>query len=60
MPAIARFLIVVTFLEDAIRILAQWSDQKWYIEKHRGIPWGLSHIFLLVNVVVSLDTDGAV
>jgi uncharacterized membrane protein YphA (DoxX/SURF4 family) len=53
-PAIARFLIVVTFLEDAIRIMAQWSDQKWYIEKHRGIPWGLSHLFLLINVIAML------
>ncbi|TXT14454.1 uncharacterized protein COLE_00647 [Cutaneotrichosporon oleaginosum] len=53
-PALARFLIVVTFLEDAIRILAQWGDQKYYIEKHRGIPWGLSHLFLLVNVIAML------
>ncbi|BEI91845.1 uncharacterized protein CcaverHIS019_0406650 [Cutaneotrichosporon cavernicola] len=53
-PAIARFLIVATFLEDAIRILAQWSDQKWYIEHQRGIPWGLSHMFLLINVIAML------
>ncbi|BEI84060.1 hypothetical protein CcaverHIS002_0406640 [Cutaneotrichosporon cavernicola] len=40
-PAIARFLIVATFLEDAIRILAQWSDQK-------------CHMFLLINVIAML------
>ncbi|TXT07244.1 hypothetical protein VHUM_03414 [Vanrija humicola] len=50
-PALARFLIVVTFLEDALRILTQWSDQLWYIQKHRGIPWGLAHLFLLINVI---------
>ena len=33
LPAIGRFLIVVTFLEDALRILTQWSDQNWYLQK---------------------------
>lgn len=32
-PAIARFLIVVTFLEDALRIITQWGDQLWYLQK---------------------------
>jgi hypothetical protein len=53
LPALGRFLIVVTFLEDALRIVTQWSDQKYYLQKHRGFPWGISHIFLLTNVVVS-------
>ncbi|WRT64747.1 uncharacterized protein IL334_001681 [Kwoniella shivajii] len=53
-PAMARFLIVVTFLEDAIRILTQWSDQLWYLQKHRKFPWGLSHLFLLINVFAML------
>lgn len=46
-------MIVVTFLEDALRIVTQWGDQKYYLQKHRGFPWGISHIFLLVNVLVS-------
>ncbi|CAG8625880.1 6908_t:CDS:2 [Ambispora leptoticha] len=50
-PAIARFLIVVTFIEDSIRIILQWDDQLWYLEKHRSFPWGLSHLFLIVNVL---------
>ena len=29
LPALGRFLIVVTFFEDALRILTQWSDQIW-------------------------------
>lgn len=53
LPALGRFLIVVTFLEDALRIVTQWSDQKYYLQKHRHFPWGLSHIFLFSNVIVS-------
>jgi hypothetical protein len=33
LPAIGRFLIVVTFLEDALRILTQWGDQLWYLQQ---------------------------
>ena len=33
LPAIGRFLIVVTFLEDALRILTQWGGQLWYLQK---------------------------
>lgn len=33
LPAIGRFLIVVTFLEDALRIVTQWSDQTWYLQQ---------------------------
>ena len=33
LPAIGRFLIVVTFLEDALRIMTQWSDQIWYLQQ---------------------------
>lgn len=52
-PSIARFLIVVTFLEDALRIVLQWSDQVYYLEKVRGMPWGITHIFLAANIIVS-------
>ncbi|PWN91287.1 SURF4-domain-containing protein [Acaromyces ingoldii] len=54
LPALGRFLIVVTFLEDALRIVTQWGDQKYYLQKHRHFPWGISHIFLFTNVVVML------
>lgn len=33
LPAIGRFLIVVTFLEDALRIVTQWNDQIWYLQR---------------------------
>jgi hypothetical protein len=35
LPAIGRFLIVVTFLEDALRIITQWSDQLLYLHEYR-------------------------
>jgi hypothetical protein len=52
-PAISRFLIVATFLEDSLRIITQWGDQVFYMQNHRGFFWGLSHLFLAINVVVS-------
>ncbi|KAI0317952.1 SURF4-domain-containing protein [Amylostereum chailletii] len=60
LPAIGRFMIVVTFLEDALRILSQWKDQLWYLQKHRSFPWGISHTFLLINVIVMVGASGAV
>ncbi|KAI9886555.1 MAG: hypothetical protein M1823_001667 [Watsoniomyces obsoletus] len=51
LPAIGRFLIVVTFLEDALRIITQWSEQLTYLNEYRHIPRGINHLFLLVNVI---------
>lgn len=51
LPAIGRFLIVVTFLEDALRIITQWHDQLSYLHDFRHIPNGLTHLFLAFNVV---------
>ncbi|KAJ3005102.1 hypothetical protein HKX48_000874 [Thoreauomyces humboldtii] len=52
LPAIARFLLVVTFLEDSLRISTQWSDQLFYLQRHRGFPWLTAEVFLFLNVVV--------
>ncbi|KGQ11723.1 Surfeit locus protein 4 [Beauveria bassiana D1-5] len=54
LPAIGRFLIVVTFLEDALRIMTQWNDQLIYLRDYRHIPSGITHLFLLVNVLAML------
>ncbi|KMP04169.1 surfeit locus protein 4 [Coccidioides immitis RMSCC 2394] len=54
LPAIGRFLIVVTFLEDSLRILTQWGDQLSYLHEFRSFPRGISHIFLLLNVIAML------
>jgi hypothetical protein len=53
-PAISRFLIVATFLEDALRIITQWSDQLYYMEQSRHFPMVISHLFLGLNVIVSI------
>ncbi|CAO3595434.1 unnamed protein product [Absidia cylindrospora] len=53
-PACARFLIVATFLEDALRITMQWTEQRVFMEQMRSFPTGLSHLFLFLNVVVML------
>ncbi|KZT10267.1 SURF4-domain-containing protein [Laetiporus sulphureus 93-53] len=60
LPAIGRFLIVVTFLEDSLRIITQWSDQVWYLERHRHFFWGLSQLFLAINVITMLVGSSAV
>ncbi|KAH9974132.1 SURF4 family-domain-containing protein [Lactifluus volemus] len=59
-PAIGRFLIIVTFLEDSLRIVTQWGDQLWYLQKHRHFPGGISHLFLIINVITMLTGSGAV
>ncbi|KAI7528610.1 COPII-coated vesicle protein SurF4/Erv29, partial [Hortaea werneckii] len=51
LPAIGRFLIVVTFLEDALRIITQWGDQLVYLHDYRHIPNGITHVFLITNVL---------
>ncbi|EEH37156.1 surfeit locus protein [Paracoccidioides lutzii Pb01] len=55
LPAIGRFLIVVTFLEDTLRIFTQWSDQLTYLREFRSIPWGITHIFLILNIVAMVS-----
>ena len=42
LPAIGRFLIVVTFLEDALRIVTQWNDQLLYLHDYRHCAYSLS------------------
>ncbi|KAI9171435.1 Surfeit locus protein [Paramyrothecium foliicola] len=55
LPAIGRFLIVVTFIEDALRIMTQWNDQLLYLHDYRKIPSGITHLFLLFNVLAMLS-----
>lgn len=33
LPTIGRFLIVATFYEDSWRIVTQWGDQLWYLQR---------------------------
>jgi len=60
LPAIGRFLIIVTFLEDSLRIITQWNDQLWYLQRHRHFFWGFSHLFLAINVITMLVGSASV
>ncbi|BFZ65437.1 ER-derived vesicles protein erv29 [Saitoella coloradoensis] len=57
---LSRFLIISTFLEDALRITTQFSDQLAYLQQYRHFPRGLSHLFLMLNVIVMVGASGAV
>ncbi|CCC69815.1 hypothetical protein NCAS_0D02340 [Naumovozyma castellii] len=50
-PAIARFFIVATFYEDSFRILTQWSDQVFYLNKWKHIPYFFVVVFLLTVLI---------
>lgn len=54
LPAVGRFLIVATFIEDAVRIVTQWGDQLYYMWNVQGLPWIVAVVFLAANVVCML------
>ncbi|CDO95480.1 unnamed protein product [Kluyveromyces dobzhanskii CBS 2104] len=54
-PTIARFFIVATFYEDSLRIIAQWSDQVFYLWNYRHFPYYFV-VFFLFCVVISMFT----
>lgn len=60
LPGFGRFLIVATFLEDSFRLLTNWGDQVYFLQAQRHIPWGITHIFLILNVVVMTAASLAV
>lgn len=47
---IGRFLLVVTFLEDAFRICVQYPEQFDYMRNFRRFPGPLAHLFLVFCV----------
>jgi len=56
-PGIARFLLVVTFLEDSLRIVSQWWAQTTYLHQVRHLPWFFAQVFLVL--VVAAMTIGS-
>lgn len=44
---IGRFLLIVTFLEDALRIFMQWDEQVRFMEYYRGCHAYIANLFLL-------------
>ncbi|KAJ7187760.1 SURF4 family-domain-containing protein [Mycena filopes] len=55
---IGRIFLVTPFISDGSRLLVEWSDQLWYLERHRHFPPGFSHFFL-VTIVVSFFAGSA-
>ena len=55
---VGRFLLVVTFLEDALRIYMQWGDQLRYMQIYRRFPASLASLFLFYNVAAMLVGSG--
>lgn len=53
-PIIARFLLVVTFYEDSFRIMSQWSDQIYYLNRYQGMARWFAAFFLFINVVMMM------
>ena len=50
-PAVGRFLIVCTFIEDALRIVTQWSDQLLYLHDYRHSEHQLSPRTIIVKAM---------
>lgn len=53
-PSIARFFIVATFYEDSFRILTQWAEQVYYLNKWKNLPYLFVCFFLIVVVIAML------
>lgn len=47
---IGRFLLVVTFFEDAFRICVQYPEQFDYMKNFRSLPGPIAHLFLVYCV----------
>ncbi|KAI9245311.1 SURF4 family-domain-containing protein [Sporodiniella umbellata] len=59
-PAMSRFLIIATFIEDSLRIITQWDDQLYYMQTSRSFPRGISHLFLGLNILVMLASSSLI
>ncbi len=51
LPPLGRSLIVATFLEDGFRILTQWEDQVYYMWNYRHIPYSITILFFIYNLI---------
>ncbi|KAF7880287.1 uncharacterized protein EAF02_007133 [Botrytis sinoallii] len=59
-PLVGRFLIVVTFLEDAFTIVTEWKNQLIFLNQYRKIYYGLANLILLTNVLLMLSCSSLV
>ncbi|KAJ8902706.1 hypothetical protein NDN08_006026 [Rhodosorus marinus] len=59
-PIMARFLLILTFLEDGIRVLFEFSAQVYFLKSHYGLPKWLAGFILIVTVLLSFVGAGLV
>ncbi|KAF7908023.1 uncharacterized protein EAF01_003778 [Botrytis porri] len=59
-PLLGRFLIVVTFLEDAFTIITAWKNQLIFLHLYRKFDYGVANLILLTNVVLMLSCSSLV
>lgn len=60
LPALGRFCLVSTFIEDGIRMFFQWSEQRDYMNASWGCGYFLASIFVLYNLIGQLTAAGAI
>jgi len=47
-------LLVLTFIEDALRVWFRWDEQISYMTSHMGYPWSFGFILLIASAGVQL------
>ncbi|KAI9593106.1 SURF4 family-domain-containing protein [Syncephalis fuscata] len=57
-PVIGRFLLVVTFFEDALRLVFQWTSQLNYLIYTQGMPSFIAYLFLIYNILAMTIAGG--
>ncbi|KAF5868410.1 putative surf4 family protein [Botrytis fragariae] len=59
-PLMGRFLIIVTFLEDAFTIVTEWKNQLIFLNQYRKIYYGVANLILFTNVVLMISCSSLV
>jgi len=50
LPHMGRLCLCATFIEDGIRMITQWGEQRDYIDSTWGCGWFLAVCFVLINL----------
>jgi len=53
LPFVGRFLLVLTFIEDAIRLIWQWDQQSKFLRR-QGLTHGFEDAFLYLNILAQV------